>query len=127
MRPTERTVDRKRATSRELGNIGEEIVAKHLVSLGHRIIARNHKTKFYEIDIVSIKDDRIYFTEVKYRKDKYRGTPLDMITKKKLKQMTFAGEAFLKYYQEYQDYSPLLAVGLVSGDDFRIEDWLVLK
>jgi ribonuclease HII len=123
----ERTADLKRTTTRELGNKGEEIVTDYLLRSGHSIIARNHKTKFYEIDIVSIKDDRIYFTEVKYRKDSYRGTPLDMITEHKLKQMAFAEEAFLKYYHEYQDYSPLLAVGLVSGDDFRFDDWIVIK
>ena len=128
---TERAVDlselkNKHITTKQLGDHAESIIAKHLEDNGHSIIARNHKTKFYEIDIVSVKDDRIYFTEVKYRKDSYRGTPLDMITERKLKQMAFAEEAFLKYYQEYQDYSPLLAVGLVSGDDFQFDDWLVL-
>ena len=51
-----------------------------------------------------------------------------MVTNKKLKQMTFAAESFLKYYQDLKEtYSPLLAVGLVSGDDFRLDDWFVLK
>lgn len=117
----------ERVTTKQLGDHAESIIAKFLEDNGHSVVARNHKTKFYEIDIVSIKDDRIYFTEVKYRKDSYRGTPLDMVTERKLKQMAFAEEAFLKYYQEYQDYSPLLAVGLVSGDDFHLDDWIVIK
>ena len=130
--PTERTVDlselkKEHITTKQLGDHAESIIAEFLENSGHSIVARNHKTKFYEIDIVSTKDDRIYFTEVKYRKDSYRGTPLDMITGRKLKQMAFAEEAFLKYYQEYQDCSPLLAVGLVSGDDFHLDDWIVIK
>ncbi len=114
-------------TTKMLGDKAEDLVADYLRAKGHNIIARNHKTKFYEIDIVSTKDDKIYFTEVKYRKDQYRGTPLDMVTKKKLQQMTFAAEAFLKYYQDLADFSPLLATGLVSGSDFTLDDWFILK
>ena len=118
----------ERPTSKQLGDHAESIVANYLRNQGHDIIARNHKTKFYEIDIVSTLGDKIYFTEVKYRKDKYRGTSLDMVTKKKLQQMTFAADSFLKYYQDLKDaYSPLLAVGLVSGSDFNFDDWLVIK
>ena len=117
-----------KVTTKMLGDKAEDLVANYLRAKGHRIIARNHKTKFYEIDIVSTKDDKIYFTEVKYRKDQYRGTSLNMVTKKKLQQMTFAADSFLKYYQDLKDaYSPLLAVGLVSGSDFNFDDWLVIK
>ena len=114
-------------TTKMLGDKAENIVATYLKNHGHRIIARNHKTKFYEIDIVSTLGDKIYFTEVKYRKDQYRGTSLDMVTTKKLKQMTFAAEAFLKYYQDLKDLSPLLATGLVHGPDFTLDDWFILK
>ncbi|MBR2695704.1 ribonuclease HII [Candidatus Saccharibacteria bacterium] len=115
-------------TTKMKGDRAENIVADYLKNHGHTIIARNHKTKFYEIDIVSTKNDKIYFTEVKYRKNQYRGTSLDMVTKEKLKQMTFAAESFLKYYKDYKEsHSPLLAVGLVSGSDFNFDDWLVIK
>ncbi|MBQ3294065.1 ribonuclease HII [Candidatus Saccharibacteria bacterium] len=115
-----------RITTKQLGDRAEDIVANHLISRGHKIIARNHKTKFYEIDIVSTKDDKIYFTEVKYRKNQSRGTSLDMITKQKLQKMTFAAESFLKYYKDFQTFSPLLAAGLVHGEDFTFDDWFIL-
>lgn len=115
-------------TTKMLGDKAENIVAQELQKRGHQIVARNHKTKFYEIDIISTKDNKIYFTEVKYRKNQSRGTSLDMITKKKLQQMTFAAEAFLKYYQNLKEsYSPLLAAGLVSGDNFQFDDWFIIK
>ncbi|MBQ2638404.1 ribonuclease HII [Candidatus Saccharibacteria bacterium] len=115
-------------TTKQLGDRAENLVADYLKAHGHRIVARNHKTKFYEIDIVSTKGDKIYFTEVKYRKNSYRGTPLDIITKKKLQQMTFAARAFLKYHQDLaSNYSPLLAAGLVSGSNFHFDDWFTLN
>jgi len=106
-----------------IGAKAESIVADYLKSQGHQIIARNHKTKFYEIDIVSTKADKIYFTEVKYRKNELRGTSLDQITSKKQQQMRFAAEAFLKYRQDLQNFSPVLAAAAVSGSDFKLQDW----
>ena len=54
-----------------IGQKAEQSVADYLESHGHTIIARNHKTFFYEIDIISTKDNYIYFTEVKYRERVY--------------------------------------------------------
>ncbi len=109
-----------------LGARAEGIVAEYLLSEGHRILSRNHKTKFYEIDIISIKDDNIYFTEVKYRKSSARGTPLDQITTKKQQQMHFATEAFLKYQPYLKSLNPHLAVASVSGPDFHLDDWFAI-
>lgn len=106
-----------------IGSKAESVVADYLESQGHQIIARNHKTKFYEIDIVSTKADKIYFTEVKYRKSESRGTALDQITGKKQQQMCFAAEAFLKYRKDLKNFSPVLAAAAVSGPNFKLQDW----
>ena len=108
-----------------LGKTAEGIVADFLESRGHTLFARNHKTKFYEIDLITIKDDHIYFTEVKYRKTPRQGSPFESITKEKQQQMRFAAEAFLKY--SGIDKSPLLAVAAVEGEDFKLQDWFTLS
>jgi len=114
-------------TTKTKGDRAESLVADYLKSRGHRILARNKKSKFYEIDIITTKDDKIYFTEVKYRKSQTRGTSLDMITKEKLNQMTFAANAFLNSRPDLKiKYSPLLAAASVSGPDFRFDDWFVI-
>ena len=48
----------------KIGTYGEDVVCEYLVRQGHEIVARNHKTYFYEIDIVSVCEGKIYFTEV---------------------------------------------------------------
>ena len=122
----ERASIKKKNTS-FTGALGEEAVANHLTSLGHEIVARNFKTYFYEIDIVSICDDKIYFTEVKYRENNLRGGGLSAIDAKKLQQMRFAAECFLKYgSREFGSFNPLLAVANVTGEDFEVKDWFVL-
>ena len=110
-----------------IGAIAEEKVAEMLKHKGHKIIARNHKTKFYEIDIISTKGNKVYFTEVKYRKTKTHGTPLEMITKQKQDQMKFAAESYLKFNKNLTNYSPTLAAAAVSGEDFEIETWFEIN
>lgn len=114
------------------GAKAETIVAGYLASRGHTILARNHKTKFYEIDIVSATSDHIYFTEVKYRKTNTHGDPLDFIDQKKQKQITFAANSFMQFLskklnRDIDDLpSPILAVASVSGEDFQLDKWLEL-
>lgn len=109
-----------------IGNQAEEKVAKYLTGNGHKIIARNYKTKVCEIDIISILDNKIYFTEVKYRKNNDFGGGLAAITPAKQKQMKFAAEVFLKANPELNSLQPLLSVAEVIGDDFKLKDWFPL-
>ena len=60
--PTERT--------KELGRRGEELAAEHFSRLGYRVLARNHRTRFGELDLVLADegDGTIVFCEVKSRR-----------------------------------------------------------
>ena len=110
----------------KIGARGEDAVAEYLVRQGHEIVARNHKTYFYEIDIISVKDEKIYFTEVKYRKNDIAGGGLMAINDKKQRQMRYAAEAFLKFKLEYDKFDPILAVADVAGEDFEVKDWFTI-
>ena len=110
----------------KIGARGEDAVCEYLVRQGHEIIARNHKTYFYEIDIVSVKDKMIYFTEVKYRRNADFGGGLMAINTKKQKQMRYGAESFLKMKPEFKNLDPILAVADVTGEDFVVKDWFVL-
>ena len=109
-----------------VGKKAESVVAEYLVKKGHKIIERNYKTKFAEIDIISVKNDKVYFTEVKYRRSSLRGGGLAAITRQKQDRMRFAAESYLKYHQDFTQLSPILAVADVGGEKFCIEDWFVL-
>ena len=109
-----------------IGKRGEEAVVEYLVRNGHEILARNHKTYFYEIDVISVCDGKIYFTEVKYRKNDFAGGGLMAIDEKKRQQMRYAAESFLKFKSEYNTLDPLLAVADVAGEEFAVKDWFAL-
>ncbi|MBQ3453079.1 ribonuclease HII [Candidatus Saccharibacteria bacterium] len=106
------------------GHLAEQTVANYLQGQGHTIIEQNHKTYFYEIDIVSTKSNKIYFTEVKYRTNSIHGDGLAAITPTKLQQMHYAALSYLKYTTaKFHKHRPQLAVASVSGKDYTVESW----
>jgi putative endonuclease len=56
--------------TKELGRRGEELAAEHFVRLGYRVLDRNHRTRFGELDLVLADqaDATIVFCEVKSRR-----------------------------------------------------------
>ncbi len=110
------------------GQRAERAVAEYLAGIGHRVIGRNYRTKRYEIDVISVKDEVIYFTEVKYRKNYEHGSPLEMIGREKLRQMKFAAKAFMHQKARLVGgLRPKLAVAAVVGENYRVVDWFGLE
>jgi putative endonuclease len=56
--------------TKELGRRGEELAAEHFSRLGYRVLARNHRTRFGELDLVLADEAEgtIVFCEVKSRR-----------------------------------------------------------
>ncbi|MDO5481131.1 MAG: ribonuclease HII [Candidatus Saccharibacteria bacterium] len=119
----------KSPATKVFGDRAEEVVADYLQESGHKILARNLRTHDFEIDIISKKSGRIYFTEVKYRKN---GNPLDAIDPKKYTKMVQSADAVMAFLTEKLDCSvdnlpaPILAVASVSGHDFHLDQWFPL-
>lgn len=113
-------------TTKQIGDSAETVAAEYLIKLGHRIIDRNWKTKFCEIDIVSKFGDIVYFTEVKYRKKSDQGGGLGAITAKKLRQMKFAAEYYALVNKEV-DTNLRLATASLTGAPPIVESFLDIK
>ena len=107
---------KKPMTTRQIGDKGEQAAADWLTADGHEIVARNWRTRYCEIDIVSVKGKVLYFTEVKYRKNDDFGDGLAAITAKKQRQMRFAAELFLAGKPECSGMAAKLLAASVSGD-----------
>ena len=124
-RPVRKIAEGK-TTTKQLGDRGEQIVVDYLVKSGHEIVARNYKTKLFEVDIISRKNEMLYFTEVKYRSGRDFGEALDFIDKKKQQKMHLAVGGFMATHPEYADFRPTLAVAAV-GEDFKLKEWFELS
>ncbi len=79
-----------------LGRVGERLALEHLERLGFRVVARNHRTRFGELDLI-VRDARtLVFVEVKARRDSARaGTPFEALPPRKQRQVRRIALAWL--------------------------------
>lgn len=109
-----------------IGLAAERAVAKELLSRGHKVLMRNWRTRWCEVDIISRHKDTVYFVEVKYRSGSMQGQGLDYIQYQKQKQLKFAVR-FWQAQNNWQGDVRILAVA-VEGDEskLRVREWVYL-
>jgi len=91
-----------------IGNEGEEIAAKYIIKNNYKIIKRNYREKYGEIDIISKDSDgSLVFIEVKTMvglDDSLKGLiPEDNFTRAKLKKMQRICQVFANNHQKLID------------------------
>lgn len=104
------------------GRQAESVAAEYLKQLGYKITTQNWRTRWCEIDIVAVKDKVVYFVEVKYRYKNDWGDGLEAITNKKLQQMTFAADLWVKENNWQGDYR--LAVISATSQPPQVTDFV---
>jgi putative endonuclease len=82
--------------NQDLGNIGESLAASYLKKNGHEILKRNYRLRHAEVDIISLFEDKIHFTEVKTRQTALIGEPWRAVTRKKQRQIVKVADHYLK-------------------------------
>ena len=79
-----------------LGKDGENIAAAFLEKKGFRIIEKNYRTVFGEIDIIARDRGVIVFVEVKTRSDITFGYPFEAVNPKKREKIRKSALCFMK-------------------------------
>lgn len=80
---------------RQFGDIGEELAADTLKKKGYKILARQYRCQYGEIDLVCQFKNEIVFVEVKSRHDSIFGYPEDSVTQTKRRHLAACAEAYL--------------------------------
>ena len=78
------------------GKKGEEIAAKYLKKSGYKILEKNFRKPYGEIDIIAQKGENIAFVEVKTRKSDLYGTPAEFVTAKKQERIKKAAYIYIQ-------------------------------
>ncbi len=108
-------------TNYKAGHDAEKDAAEYLKKQGFKIKELNWKTRYCEIDIVAEKRKVIWFVEVKSRRSSLQGFGYEYVTSKKLQQMQFAAEMWVRE-QEWNGGYQLGVVSIDSGEVTFIED-----
>ncbi len=84
---------------KNIGINGEEIAADFLKKKGCRILKKNYRCCFGEVDIIALCKDTICFVEVKTRTTNQFGTPQESVIPAKQKKLS---RVALEYIQRYK-------------------------
>ncbi len=103
---------------RKLGNKGEELAAHFLEDLGYKVIDRQYRTRFGEIDLVARDGHELVFVEVKTRTNLAFGHPEEAVHSQKLSRMVRAGEMYLEKHrlESYSYRYDVIAITWVDGE-----------
>jgi putative endonuclease len=82
-------------TKARLGALGEEAAAGLLRAGGYRIVARNHRCRVGEVDIVAEKGDLLLFVEVRTRATALFGGPEETVDARKQRRVIAAARDYL--------------------------------
>jgi putative endonuclease len=79
----------------QLGQAGEDAAAAHLERLGYDVVARNHRTRFGELDLVVFDGETLVFCEVKSRRAGAAVSPWEALGERKREQVRRMAAAWL--------------------------------
>ena len=79
----------------DLGKLGEEQAAARLKKEGYRVLARNYRNTFGEIDIIAQDGKTLCFIEVRTRTKDWHGHPFESISAVKQRKIIRAARAYL--------------------------------
>ena len=79
-----------------IGKLGEDLASKFILQKGYKIIERNYRPKYAEIDIIAIDpfDTTLVFFEVKARTSNSFGSPIEAINYFKLNNLIKAAQFY---------------------------------
>ena len=108
---------------REIGFKYENIVKEYLILRGLTFIESNFYSRFGEIDLIFLEKNSqtLVFVEVKYRKNNFFGSAIEMVTEEKQNKILASSQTYLlkKNWNKNVRYD---IVGINKGSD-KIE-WL---
>lgn len=105
---------------KETGNYGEEQAVLFLMKHGFKILAKNYRLFFGEIDIIAEKDQTIRFIEVKTVSQETfsRGIkPEDHVTREKISKIMKVAEFFLANNDLFHKKSQIDVIAVVKPQD----------
>ncbi|MAT41048.1 MAG: YraN family protein [Anaerolineaceae bacterium] len=95
----------------ELGRWGEQTANDFLAQQGVKILAKNYRSRYGEIDLIGWDGDSLVFFEVKTRQSLHFGSPDQAVAGDKIKHII---NTALIYISTYYHQEPLWRIDIIS-------------
>lgn len=104
-----------------LGLAGERAAARFLQRLGYRIVARSHRQRLGEIDLIALDGDCLVFVEVKTWSSADSGDPSLAVDRRKQEKLSRAALVYLKRRGLLEQRCRFDVVSVVWPTDRRVQ------
>jgi len=104
------------------GLAGEEQAIRYMLSRGWSLLAHRYRAGHVEIDLVVRRGDLVAFVEVKTRRGRAFGSPLEAVTGAKRRELVRAARVWVDRYGRPSDIYRFDCIGLVDGVLDHLED-----
>ncbi len=103
----------------ETGKEGEKAALQYLIKKGYKVLEVNWLYNRKEIDIITQKGDIMVFVEVKTRASTAFELPQEAVTKKKMRNLVYAADAYLQI-KNIDDESRFDIVTVLADGTYKI-------
>ena len=104
-----------------IGKFGEDIAIKYLENHGYKILERNYRKPWGEIDVVAQQSDELVFVEVKTQNQGFEWRPEENVTRHKKRQLSKIINTYLKEHRVYSEIDFRVDVlGIIINDKTKI-------
>lgn len=102
----------------KFGKDAEALAAKALKKDGYKILEKNYRSRWGEIDIIAKDDDTIVFVEVKARMSETYGNPKESVTIGKQKKISNTARFYLKENKKFDSRArfDVVAINIMNGN-----------
>lgn len=101
-----------------LGKIGENLAAVYLRKHGYRILERNFKKRYGELDLIALSGTVLVFIEVKTRIGSSFGRPEEAVTPWKLREVVQTAQFYKSLHPELPDALRVDVIGIELDADY---------
>ncbi len=106
---------------KSLGKAGEDRAAAFLKKQGYRILERNYRAPYGEIDLVALHQGELVFIEVKTRTSDAFGAPELAVDPRKQRRMIKAALGYIKYKKLHQVPCRFDVVAITATNEKEVE------
>ena len=110
-----------RKSKQAVGRWGESRAEAYLIKRGYRILNRNTRTPYGEIDLIAVVEDCLVFVEVKTRTSTSFGYPEQAITAEKEAHILASAQSYLQSHPEIENDWRVDVIAIQTDPDFQKE------
>ncbi|OGH47744.1 MAG: hypothetical protein A3A51_04900 [Candidatus Levybacteria bacterium RIFCSPLOWO2_01_FULL_39_10] len=108
--------------SNPTARMGEDLAANFLKKKGYKIIDRNFRLGYGEIDIIAVKKNTLVFVEVKTRRGSLYGTPFEQISSNKLRTIVRTAQFYKLNNPKLPGSLRIDAIGVILDENMNLKD-----